>query len=104
MFKELFKKWFGTTETKSNNKQRIKIQKFNSVESGGEYINSIKSDKTYKQIANYLNNNGYRTVRGLRFNYQTVKYYLQCDVALNKKRERHNYYRTKKKNSKGVTA
>jgi hypothetical protein len=106
MFKELFKRWFGTTETKSNNKQRIKIQKFESVELGREYINRIKTNKTHKEIARYLNNKGYRTVRGCKFESHSVLYYMQDDIKLNKIREGHksNYYWNKKKNSKGVTA
>jgi hypothetical protein len=105
MFKELFKKWFGTTETKSNNKQRIKIQKFESVEEARGYIYSIKSNKTHKQIAKYLNRKGYRTVRGCEFSAQTVKYYMKDDLKLRKIRAiNSNYYWNKKKNSQGVTA
>ena len=105
MFKELFKKWFGNTETKSNNKQRIKIQKFESVEEARGYIYSIKSNKTHKQIAKYLNRKGYRTVRGCEFSAQTVKYYMKDDFKLNFVRYTNaERERSRRANSKGVTA
>jgi len=105
MFKELFKRWFGNTETKSNNQKRNKIKKFESIEEARHFIQNLPKRKTKQQIVRYLNRNGYRTVRGCEFTESRLRYYLADDFKLNFVRYRNaERERSRRANRKGVTA
>ena len=105
MFKELFKKWFGRKKTKPNYTKKTNVRKFTTIEETRDFILSIKGNKTYNEVAKYLNRRGYRTVRGCLFTVTNIQNYMYSDVNLNKYREiRYRNYYAKKNARKGVTS
>jgi hypothetical protein len=55
-------------------------------------INNLLSDgKTYNDIAEILNKDGYRTIRGYRFSYQSIYQLMHRDEFLKKIRHIYNY-------------
>jgi cellulose synthase/poly-beta-1,6-N-acetylglucosamine synthase-like glycosyltransferase len=104
MLKELLAKLLGF-----NNKSTIKgntIKKFESVEEGRKIIAQIRGNKEASELAKYLNRKGYRTVKGLRFTKDSVKYYCintnQLEKVRNKKRENHHARKTDDRTAKFV--
>jgi 5'-3' exonuclease len=67
-------------------KAKRSIKTFATVEEYRDYVVSISKNKTYKQIANRLNKEGYRTIRGILFNEHSVMYYTKNDATLAKLR------------------
>ena len=105
MFKELFKRWFGSKKTKPNHTKKSNVRKFTTIEETRDFILSIKGDKTYSELAKYLNRRGYRTVRGRLFTIYNIQNYMYSDANLNKYREiRYRSYHAKKNARKGVPA
>ena len=110
MFKELFKRWFGKPEPQKESQiadKQIKAYKtFRSIEEGRAYVLKYKKNRTHKQLARFLNKNGYRTVKGLPFTESSVQFYTKNDKFLAKKRtDAREYARKKRKEQliKGFT-
>ncbi len=101
MFKELFKRWFGSTTSNASKQKRIKGHKFETIEEAREFIQNLPKNKSKEQIVKYLNRNGYRTVRGCEFTESRLRYYLADDFTLSfdryRKAERERNRRARKK-------
>jgi hypothetical protein len=104
MFKEFIAKLLGLSTTSTIKQNTIK--KFESVDEGRKIIAEIKGNKEASELAKYLNRKGYRTVKGLRFTKDSVKYYCintnQLEKVRNKKRENHHARKTDDRTTKFV--
>jgi hypothetical protein len=101
MFKELFKRWFGSTETSrifnADNNSKKSIKAFRSFEEARHFIIKQRKNRTHKQLAKFLNRSGYRTVKGMSFTESSVQYYTKSENFINKRRNDAREYARKKR-------